>query len=92
MKDRNEEVFNKAELIVAKQRNGPTGKIELYFDDKFTKFLGIEKCIKLKSLMKFIENIGGVFSIFFSNLGKFILFIIFFFKYLFNPKFYLKIT
>ncbi len=42
-KDRNEEVFNKAELIVAKQRNGPTGKIELYFDDKFTKFLGIDK-------------------------------------------------
>ena len=42
-KDRNEEVFNKAELIVAKQRNGPTGKIELYFDDKYTKFLGIDK-------------------------------------------------
>ena len=42
-KDRNEEVFNKAELIVAKQRNGPTGKIELYFDDRYTKFLGIDK-------------------------------------------------
>ena len=42
-KDRNEEVFNKAELIVAKQRNGPTGKIDLYFDDKYTKFLGMDK-------------------------------------------------
>ena len=42
-KDRNEEVFNKAELIVAKQINGPTGKIDLYFDDKYTKFLGMDK-------------------------------------------------
>ncbi len=41
--DRNEEVFNKAELIVAKQRNGPTGKVDLYFDDKYTKFLGMDK-------------------------------------------------
>jgi replicative DNA helicase len=44
-KDRNEDVFNKAELIVAKQRNGPTGKVDLYFDDKFTKFLGMDKNI-----------------------------------------------
>ncbi len=42
-KDRNEEVFNKAELILAKQRNGPTGKVDLYFDDKYTKFLGMDK-------------------------------------------------
>ena len=42
-KDRNEEVFNKAELIIAKQRNGPTVKVYLYFDDKYTKFLGMEK-------------------------------------------------
>ena len=40
--------------------------------------------------MKFIENIGLVFINSFSYLGKFILFIIFFFKYLFNPKFYFK--
>ena len=40
--------------------------------------------------MKFIENIGKVQIKLFSNLGKFILFIIFFFKYLFNPKFYFK--
>jgi replicative DNA helicase len=42
-KDRNEEVFNKAELIIAKQRNGPTGKVDLYFDDKYTKFLGMDR-------------------------------------------------
>ena len=40
--------------------------------------------------MKFIENIGEALIKLFSNLGKFILFIIFFFKYLFNPKFYFK--
>ncbi len=42
-RNRNEEVFNKAELIIAKQRNGPTGKVDLYFDDKYTKFLGMDK-------------------------------------------------
>ena len=40
--------------------------------------------------MKFIENIGKVLISIFSNIGKFILFILFFFKYLFSPKFYFK--
>ena len=40
--------------------------------------------------MKFIENIGEVLISLLSNIGKFILFIQFFFKYLFSPKFYFK--
>jgi len=34
---------NIAEILVEKHRNGPTGKIELYFDEKKTTFLPIEK-------------------------------------------------
>jgi replicative DNA helicase len=34
---------NIAEILIEKHRNGPTGKIELYFDDKTTSFLDIEK-------------------------------------------------
>ena len=29
---------NKAELIIAKQRHGPTGTIKLFFEAEFTRF------------------------------------------------------
>lgn len=34
---------NQAEVIVAKHRNGPTGKIELFFRKELTQFLDLEK-------------------------------------------------
>ncbi len=34
---------NIAEILIEKHRNGPTGKIELYFDDKKTTFLPVDK-------------------------------------------------
>ena len=39
----NPDLQGKAELIVAKQRNGPTGKIELAFSGKFTRFDNLEE-------------------------------------------------
>jgi len=37
------EKTNIAEILIEKHRNGPTGKIELYFDEKRTSFLPLEK-------------------------------------------------
>jgi replicative DNA helicase len=34
---------NIAKIIVEKHRNGPTGEVELFFDDKKTTFLSVEK-------------------------------------------------
>lgn len=34
---------NIAEILIEKHRNGPTGKVELYFDEKKSSFLSIEK-------------------------------------------------
>ena len=34
---------NIAEILIEKHRNGPTGKVELYFDDKKATFLDIEQ-------------------------------------------------
>ena len=39
----NSEKPNIAEILIEKHRNGPTGKVELYFDAKRTTFLSIEK-------------------------------------------------
>lgn len=35
-------VYNKAELIIAKQRHGPTGKIDLFFEGEFTRFADLD--------------------------------------------------
>jgi replicative DNA helicase len=34
---------NIAEILIEKHRNGPTGKIDLYYDEKKTTFLSIDK-------------------------------------------------
>jgi replicative DNA helicase len=33
-----ERVHNQAELIIAKQRHGPTGSVPLFFEAEFTRF------------------------------------------------------
>ena len=37
------EKTNIAEILIEKHRNGPTGKVDLYFDEKTTTFLNLEK-------------------------------------------------
>ncbi|MDB5260359.1 MAG: replicative helicase, replicative helicase [Candidatus Nomurabacteria bacterium] len=39
----NNEKKNVVEILIEKHRNGPTGIVELYFDDKKTSFLPVEK-------------------------------------------------
>ncbi|MBI2109520.1 MAG: replicative DNA helicase [Parcubacteria group bacterium] len=41
-----EEKTNVAEIDIAKHRNGPLGKVKLYFDEKRTTFLSLEKNFK----------------------------------------------
>jgi replicative DNA helicase len=40
---RGEEIRNIAEVVVAKQRHGPIGSVELHFDGPFTRFSDLEK-------------------------------------------------
>ena len=37
------DVHNRAEIVIAKQRHGPTGKVNLYFDGQFTRFRNLQK-------------------------------------------------
>lgn len=37
-----EEKTNIAEILIEKHRNGPTGKVDLYFDEKTTSFMNLE--------------------------------------------------
>ena len=41
-----EERNNIAEILVEKHRNGPLGKVELYFDEKRTTFTEIEENVR----------------------------------------------
>ncbi len=41
--DKNSDKPNIAKIMIEKHRNGPTGHVELYFDDKTTSFMPIEK-------------------------------------------------
>jgi replicative DNA helicase len=40
---RGEEIRNIAEILIAKQRHGPIGKVELHFDGNFTRFSDLER-------------------------------------------------
>ena len=37
-----DQVYNKAELFIAKQRHGPTGKVDLFFEAEFTRFADLD--------------------------------------------------
>jgi replicative DNA helicase len=41
-KDESEKT-NIAEILIEKHRNGPVGKVDLYFDEKFTTFMSLDK-------------------------------------------------
>ena len=38
-----EQVHNRAELLIEKQRHGPTGKIDLFFEGEFTRFTDLDQ-------------------------------------------------
>jgi len=55
------EKTNIAEILVAKHRNGPTGKVKLYFDEKRVTFLSLEKESGYGEVpQETAEKIGGI--------------------------------
>jgi replicative DNA helicase len=46
---------NIAEILIEKHRNGPVGKVDLYFDEKTTSFMSIEK----SNMNQFAPSSGG---------------------------------
>ncbi len=38
-----DQVHNVAEILISKQRHGPTGKLSLFFDGRFTKFANLDR-------------------------------------------------
>ena len=47
---------NIAEILIEKHRNGPVGKVDLYFDEKTTSFMSIEK----SNMNQFAPSSGGL--------------------------------
>ena len=40
--DKLDRFFDRAELLIEKQRHGPTGKIDLLFEGEFTRFADLD--------------------------------------------------
>ncbi len=51
---------NIAEILIEKHRNGPTGKVDLYFDNKTTSFLSLEKSSMSDFVTPTREGSGGL--------------------------------
>ena len=55
-----EQVHNKAELLIEKQRHGPTGKIDLFFEGEFTRFADLDRAPRaLTGIAPAAELTGG---------------------------------
>jgi replicative DNA helicase len=52
---------NIAEILIEKHRNGPVGKVELYFDEKTTTFLDLDKNMSAGSVDTSQKSSFGVF-------------------------------